>query len=178
MPITAFVVRVPSAEGLVAELRNRYDATVELGVPAHISILVPFMDPGQVTPAVLAKAQAALREIPCFEFTLRRVGRFPTTAYLAPEPSAPFVTMTAALVRAFPEFPPYGGEHADVIPHLTVAHGDAEDAISAVLDLEERLCAHGHVEATCASVVLLENSTGQWVELHVFELPKAPKSSA
>src|SRR5690606_26097675 len=123
MPITAFVVQVPSAEGLVSELRNRLDPTVQLGVPAHISILVPSMDPAHITPAVLAKAQAALMEIPSFEFELPRVGRFPTTTYLAPEPSEPFVAMTAALVRAFPEFPPYGGEHAEVIPHLTVSHG-------------------------------------------------------
>lgn len=173
MPITAFVVQVPSAEGLVSELRNRLDPTVQLGVPAHISILVPFMDPGHITPAVLAKAQAALMEIPSFEFTLRRVGRFPTTAYLAPEPSEPFVAMTAALVGAFPEFPPYGGEHAVVIPHLTVAQADAESATLAALELEERLRADGHVEATCTSVVLLENSTGRWEKLHVFDLPNS-----
>ena len=173
MPITAFVVQVPSAEGLVSELRHRFDPTVKLGVPAHISILVPFMDPGQVTPAVLAKAQAALMETSSFEFTLRRVGRFPTTAYLAPEPSEPFVAMTAALVRAFPEFPPYGGEHAVVIPHLTVAHGDAENASVAELQLEERLRETGQVEATCASVGLLENSTGRWEKLHVFDLPNS-----
>lgn len=170
MPIAAFAVRVPSAEGLVSELRSRFDPTVKLGVPAHISILVPFMDPASVTPAVLAKAQEALMEIPSFEFTLRRVGRFPITAYLAPEPSEPFVAMTAALVRVFPEFSPYGGEHADVIPHLTVAHGDAEDAISAALELERRLRADGQVEAACTSVVLLENTTGQWKLLHEFVL--------
>lgn len=45
MAITAFVVRVPSAETVVAELRKRFDATVQHGVPAHISVLVPFMDP-------------------------------------------------------------------------------------------------------------------------------------
>lgn len=171
MPITAFAVRVPSAEGLVSELRKRYDPTVKLGVPAHISILVPFMDPARVTPAVLAKAQKALMEIPSFEFTLDQVRRFPTTAYLAPEPPSPFVALTAALVRAFPEFPPYGGEHTEVIPHLTVAHGDAESASSAALELEEKLRESGRIETTCASVVLLENSTGEWRELHVFELP-------
>lgn len=79
------------------------------------------MDPAHVTPAVLAKARAALMEVLAFEFTLRRLGRFPTTAYLAPEPPNPFVAMTSALVRTFPEFPPYGGEHASVVPHLTVA---------------------------------------------------------
>lgn len=171
MPITAFAVQVPSAESLVAALRARFDPTVKMGVPAHISILVPFMEPACVTPAVLTKAQEALKEVSSFKFTLSRVGRFPTTAYLAPEPAGPFIAMTTALVRAFPEFPPYCGEHAEVIPHLTVAHGDAESADLAALELEARLREAGHVNATCASVVLLENSTGLWKELHVFELP-------
>ena len=63
MSIAAFAVRVPSAEGLVSELSNRFDAMRKLGVPAHISILLPFMDPASVTPAVLAKAQEALMEV-------------------------------------------------------------------------------------------------------------------
>lgn len=104
MPITAFVVRVPAAESLVAELRNRFDATIQLGVPAHISILVPFMDPARVTPVVLAAEQEALKDISPFEFTLCRIGRFPTTAYLALEPPDLFIAMTALLVRMFPEF--------------------------------------------------------------------------
>lgn len=109
MPIIAFIVRVQAAESLVAELRNRFDSTVQLGVPAHVSILVPFMDPALVTPVVLAAVQEALKNILPFEFTLGRVGRFPTTAYLAPEPPDPFIAMTASLVRTFPEFLPYGG---------------------------------------------------------------------
>lgn len=177
MPITAFVVQVPSAEGLVSELRNRFDPTVQLGVPAHISILVPFMDPARITPAVLTKAQAALMEIPSFEFTLRRIGRFPTTAYLAPEPSEPFVAMTAALVRSFPEFLPYGGEHTEVIPHLTVAQGDADVASIAARELEKSLFEVGTVHARCASVVLLENATGHWKTMHAFALGGSDQTS-
>lgn len=178
MSITAFVVRVPTAEGLVADLRNRFDSTVQLGVPAHISILVPFMDPARVTPAVLAMAQEALREVSPFDFTLRRVGRFPTTAYLAPEPPDPFVAMTASLFRTFPEFPPYSGEHTDVIPHLTVAHGNAESAAVAAAELEQQMRTAGPIQARCASVVLLENSTGRWKEFHLFKLVTPANSRA
>lgn len=173
MAVTAFVVRVPSAEVLVSELRERHDSTFQQGVPAHITILVPFMAPAQVTTAVLAKAREALMEVSAFEFTLGRVGRFPTTAYLAPEPPSPFVAMTSALVRVFPEFPPYGGEHASVIPHLTVAHGDAESAAGGAVELEEKMRNTGTIAARCSSVVLLENSTGHWKELHEFDLPSS-----
>lgn len=175
MPITAFAVRVPSAEGVVAALRNRFDSTVQPGVPAHISVLVPFMDPARITPGVLAAAQEALSEVSAFEFKLSRVGRFPVTTYLSPEPPAPFVSMTASLVRRFPGFPPYGGEHAGVIPHLTVAHGSAQNATTAAGLLEEKVRSSRPIEARCTSVVLLENSTGQWQEMHVFELPTSAR---
>lgn len=173
MAISAFVVKVPSAEPLVGDLRERFDATTKLGVPAHITVLVPFMDPQHITPAVLERAQHALNEVAAFSFSLGMVARFPTTAYLAPEPPEPFTAMTRALVEVFPDFQPYGGEHQGLIPHLTVAHGEPFEADAAAAELQGRLDAGGIVEACCTSVVLIENSTGRWEELHVFQLPPA-----
>jgi hypothetical protein len=60
-----------------------------------------------------------------------------------------------------------------VIPHLTVAHGDPSEADAAAAELQKRLDAFGGIKADCASVVLIENSTGRWEELHVFHLPPA-----
>ena len=138
MAISAFAVKVPSAEPLVGDLRQRFDATTKLGVPAHITVLVPFMDPQHITPAVLDRAQHALNRVAAFSFLLDRVARFPETAYLAPEPPEPFIAMTKALVDAFPEFQPYGGEHEGVVPHLTVAHGNPLDADAAAAELQGR----------------------------------------
>ncbi|HEX7866412.1 MAG TPA: 2'-5' RNA ligase family protein [Variovorax sp.] len=171
MAISAFAVKVPAAEPLVGDLRHRYDATVALGVPAHVTVLVPFMDPALITTEVLERAQQALSRTPSFAFTLREVGRFPETAYLAPEPAAPFIEMTLALVKAFPDFPPYGGEHQGVIPHLTVAHGNAHDADTAAAELQSRLLASGAVHAVCTEVALIENSSGRWLDMHAFRLP-------
>jgi len=173
MAISAFAVKVPAAEPLAEDLRRRYDATWALGVPAHITILVPFMDPASITPEVLGRAQHELNRTPAFSFSLGKVGRFPETAYLAPEPAAPFVAMTLALVKAFPEFPPYGGEHQGVIPHLTVAHGSALDADAAAVELQTRLLTLGAAHANCTEVALIENSSGRWQDLHTFRLPQA-----
>ena len=173
MAISAFVVKVPSAEPLVGDLRQRFDATTKLGVPAHITVLVPFMDPQHIIPAVLDRVQHALNRVAAFSFSLGRVARFPATAYLVPEPPEPFVAMTKALVDAFSDFQPYGGEHQGVVPHLTVAHGDPSEAAAVAAELQGRLDAFGAVKAGCASVVLLENSTGRWKELHVFPLSPA-----
>ena len=53
MPESAFIVRVPEAEGHVAGLRNRFNASVCLGVPAHTTVLVPLMSPERITATVL-----------------------------------------------------------------------------------------------------------------------------
>jgi hypothetical protein len=172
MALSAFVVNVPGAESLVGALRERFDATTKLGVPAHITVLVPFMDPGDITASVLAQAQRALDVVAVFSFSLRSVGRFPATAYLAPEPAEPFIAMTQALTEAFPGFQPYAGEHQGLIPHLTVAHGSAAEADEAAGELKLRLKESGAVTAQCNSVALIENSSGRWRELHAFHLSR------
>jgi 2'-5' RNA ligase len=169
---TAFIVHVPEAEAHVASLRDRFDASVHLGVPAHITVLVPFMAPGQVTRSVLARIQGALSQVPSFAFSLSRVGRFPATAYLAPEPPEPFIALTKALVHRFPEFPPFRGEHESIVPHLTVANGDASEAAVAATELEGVIRSKGPISSFCSSVSLLENSSGLWREMHVFPLPR------
>ena len=170
MAISAFIVKVPSAESLVGALRERFDATSRLGVPAHITVLVPFMDPSDINADVLEQAQRALEQTTAFSFALRSVGRFPATAYLVPEPAAPFIAMTQALAETFPGFRPYAGEHQGVIPHLTVAHGSVSDADEAADALRLRLEQGAALTAQCSSVALIENSSGRWRELHVFHL--------
>lgn len=175
MAVSAFVVEVPAAESLVGKLRGRFDATSQLGVPAHITILFPFMPPDEITSGVLREAQAALNTVPSFEFSLPKIGRFPATTYLSPAPSEPFVALITALTERFPMFRPYGGAHDGTVPHLTVAHGDVSNAVAAAAELEQRLCTLGPIRTRCNSVTLLENSSGRWQEMHVFNLPDASR---
>ena len=171
MADSAFIVHVPDAEPRVGSLRERFDATVKLGVPAHITVLTPFMPPGRITAAVLEQAGRALGQVAAFPFTLRKVRRFPAVAYLAPEPAAPFVALTQNLVRSFPDYPPFRGEFESIIPHLTVAHGTAPDVEAAATELEGVMQKHGPVESTCSAVTLIANSSGRWKTMHVFDLP-------
>lgn len=168
--LSAFVVRVPEAEACVGDLRWAYDETARLDVPAHITILAPFMAPERIDAGVLAKVKTVLGEARAFRFSLGEVRYFPETAYLAPEPAAPFVTLTQALVAAFPEFPAYGGLYPEITPHLTMAHGSAGNAAIAGERARRWLDANGPILGTCDSVVLLENSQGAWREMHVFAL--------
>lgn len=170
MAQSAFIVKVPGAESLVRGLRERFDATAKLGVPAHITVLFPFMDPGDIAPKVLQKAQRALKKTHAFSFELNSVGKFPATAYLAPVPSAPFIALTRAIAGAFPGFQPYAGEHHGVVPHLTVAHGSSAEAEEAAELLQQRLDHGAPATGQCDSVTLIEDSTGRWRDLHVFHL--------
>ena len=169
---SAFIVRVPEAEACVGELRARYDASARLGVPAHITLLYPFMPPRQIDRTVLSRAEAAFASVPAFSFRLHEVARFPAAAYLKPVPAAPFIALTEALVRAFPRFPPFGGAHAEVIPHLTVATGDAAQAEIAADELRRTMQSNGPIGSFCSHVSLLENASGAWREMHVFALPR------
>ncbi|HEU5476491.1 MAG TPA: 2'-5' RNA ligase family protein [Gaiellaceae bacterium] len=97
-------------------------------VPPHVTLLAPC--PGD-TEAI----DEVLDGIPAFDVEFRELRRFTEvpTLYLVPEPAEPFVRLTAALVERFPGWPPYGGLHDTVVPHLTVTQGPAEDAAEAAV---------------------------------------------
>jgi 2'-5' RNA ligase len=167
---TGLVIVILEAEARFGAMRRRFDPQAALGVPAHITILFPFMAPELVDAGVRRRLTLLFKRFSPFRCVLGRVERFPATTYLAPVFPGPFVELTNAVAKAFPDYPPYGGAHASVIPHLTVADGDARAADLAEQELHADLERHGPVSAHCGSVRLLENSTGRWREMHEFAL--------
>jgi 2'-5' RNA ligase len=118
---TAVVVQVPEAERAVGEHRLRYDVAASWGVGAHVSVLYPFVLPGDVDEEVLRRLKAAVSRVGAFECMFGRCSWFDDDVlWLAPEPSRPFRELTAAVWSEFPEHPPYEGVFDDVVPHLTV----------------------------------------------------------
>jgi hypothetical protein len=164
---TALVVTVPEAEPLVGEWRARYDWSARRGVPAHITLLYPFVPTDRVDDGVLQELEALFGDRPAFSITLPRVARFDEVAWLAPEPSEPFAELTRLIAGRFPDYPPYGGIHAEVIPHLTVAEGgaDLQD------EVEAALTPHLPISAPVNDVAFLfEGADGLWREAHRFPL--------
>jgi len=174
MAHTGFIVPVPQAQPWVGDLRDRFDASAALGVPPHVTLLFPFMAPEQVDASVLQDIRGALDGASAFDFTMAGVARFAATAYLEPSPPAPFIDLTERLVRRFPQFPPFGGEFPTIVPHLTVAHGDATEVDRVCAELTARIAKRGAIRGVCDHVVLLENSSGRWREMHAFALRRAP----
>jgi 2'-5' RNA ligase len=121
-------VQVPVA---VNRLRDRMDPSAVQGVPAHVTLIYPFMPADELKDDVRRRVEQIIAAEPVFPFSLTGVRRFPNVVYLAPEPVEPFRRLTRALASAFPDYPPYEGAHDDIVPHLTVAQDVPDDYYAA-----------------------------------------------
>lgn len=166
MPRSALIVAVPEAEPLVHEWRMRYD-NAALGIPAHVTLLFPFVPTEEIGDDLLAALRELFAEQPAFSFTLARVARFPDVAWLAPDPSDQFRRLTDLIFSRYRDYPPYEGVHEEVLPHLTVAMGDAalQEEVDAALSPHLPIAAHAG-EVT----LIVENESGHWSEAERFPL--------
>ncbi len=123
---SCLLVPVPEAEEAVARLRGRLDRAATLGVPAHVTILYPFVPPGAISGDVVDAAAAAVASVHAFDCVFTRASWFGRDVlWLAPEPDEPFRALTRAAHAAFPQHPPFGGIYPDVVPHLTIGDRQA-----------------------------------------------------
>src|SRR5690242_17947778 len=107
---SAVVILVPEAEDCVGEFRRRHDPSAAAGMPAHVTLLYPFVAPATLSQRDTDLLKACLSDVRSFAFTLSEICRFPShLLYLAPEPADTFRELTMAIWKAFPGYPPYGG---------------------------------------------------------------------
>lgn len=112
---------LPELEPVVGRHRDRSDPAAGWGVPAHMSVLYPFVPPARLEPAVLEAAAAAVASVPEFDVVFHRCRWFDSTVlWVEPEPAEPVAALTAVVTEAFPDHRPYAGTHDLVIPHVTV----------------------------------------------------------
>src|ERR1700749_451732 len=105
---TALLVPVPAAEPAVGQHRARLDEAARDGVPAHITVLYPFLPPSGISEPLLASLGRLFAGFAAFEFTLDRVGWFgEEVVWLGPHDPAPFKALIRAAVAAFPGYPSY-----------------------------------------------------------------------
>jgi 2'-5' RNA ligase len=161
---SALMVSVPEASGAVDAWRERTCADrPSSGVPAHVTILFPFVPAHEIDDALVDELRDLFAGFEPFSFELREPRRFPGVLYLAPEPSDVLLELIHAVAARYPGCPPYGGEIAldAVVPHLTVARGDA-----ALLDEAEAEARRALPIATEARELLLleevEPDWGRW----------------
>ena len=165
-PASVLLVPVANAEGVVGEWRSRHDPTAAAGMPAHVTVLYPFLSPARIDHATEEALKSLFEGCSPFEFRLSTVDRFPGVLYLAPEPAAPFVQLTKAITGRWPDHQPYRGEFDSIVPHVTVVNGTAEPP-----GLEEKLRTALPIEARATEVWLMaQEETGRWSLLTSFPL--------
>jgi len=168
--LSALLVIVPAAEAAVGEHRAALDNAAAKGVPAHITVLYPFVLADLIDEAVLAAVRETVSSVPRFDAELVRVAWFDeAVVYAEPSPGERFRALTAALWRRFPDCPPYGGVFADVVPHLTIGHDAAREVLAAAgADVERQLPIRFGVESV--RLMAGTNAPGSWRTLAEFPL--------
>ena len=173
---TALLLPVPTAELAVGRHRDRLDEAARDGVPAHITVLYPFLPPAQIGESLVASLGRLFAGVAAFEFALDRVGWFgEQVVWLGPCDPAPFTALTNRVFTAYPSCPPYGGQHPEVIPHLTIGHvGRPQDLRAAAESVRPSL----PIQAIAAEVILMagphpgtpDTPPGQWRTIAIFPL--------
>ena len=156
---TALLAVVPEAEPVVGHWRRRFDSSASAGVPAHVTVLVPFLDIDRIDAAVIDELRALFGGHGAFTVRFDKCRRFPDVLYLAPAPDEPYRALTEAVAARWPEAPPYGGQFTEVIPHLTVADGRPAHVLD---EVEAALTGRLPIAADVVSVSLFVSDGDRW----------------
>jgi 2'-5' RNA ligase len=166
--LSAVVVPIPEAEPRVGALRAALDPSAVLGVPAHVTIMFPFVPPARIDDGVLAALGDVFAAAPAFEVGFSKVSWFEDVVWWSPEPAAPFVALTHAVSSRF-GLKPYEGAYGDgVTPHLTIGHGAPIEQLRAA---EAEVMAGPPVRAAVRSARLMAGARVPASWTTVAELP-------
>jgi 2'-5' RNA ligase len=164
---TALVVVMREAEDVLAPVRRRHlRSTVDRGIPAHVTILFPFVQARDVGPTLVDRLRALFAPVEPFGCELARVDSFPGYAWLAPEPADRFLELMTIAHREFPDLPPYGDAAIDPIPHCTVGAADEPERLAEiVVDVRAALAPRLPIACAVEAVTILEELGDEtWLE--------------
>lgn len=148
---SVLLLQVPAAEFAVSRHRARWDFSAAFGVPAHVTVVYPFMPPNLIDAGVLNQLADLFAPIPAFDLLLTSCAWFDERVlWLTPEDPRPIIGLTEAVSSAFPAYLPYEGRFPDVVPHLTVGDtgtpsdlAGVEAAVSPLLPIRARVAEVG-----------------------------------
>lgn len=137
---TGLIVPVPAFEPFIRHHRTFNEAVSPEGVPAHLTLLYPFLPP-EVCETAHGEVAAFFSQVEPFEFELTKVGWFDDrVVFLAPADAAPFVSLTERLVATWPQCIPYGGRHGGThVPHLTLGIEGTPQEMTSLAEAATRL---------------------------------------
>jgi 2'-5' RNA ligase len=99
---TALIVPIPETEEAVGPFRASLDTAASWGVPAHVTVLYPFLPPERINTQVLSAISDTVAAVPRFDVTFAHVDWLDdTVVWLAPQPNHPFRELTASVWKRF-----------------------------------------------------------------------------
>ena len=164
MSETAVVILVPEADRVVAKWQRPLTQAGRDGLGAHVTVLVPFAATHEVADR-LSELKSAVAPFDAFDCTLAETGFFHVPGdilFLHPEPREIFVAMVANVLAAFPEFPAYGGEVSEIVPHLTIARVDAD--VGRLREIEMELARSLPIRARIDTITVVDRAARGWRE--------------
>jgi len=163
------VIVIDDAEPFEEIRREFAPRSIVRGIPFHITLLHPFARREELTEALLVDVRSFFATRKPFEFELARVAMWPRDVYAVPEPDGELRNCIQALFALFPQWPPYGGIHPDVVPHATLA--EDLDAKSVYPEIERRAAPLLPRRCQARDVALLEEfERDRWRERERFSL--------
>jgi 2'-5' RNA ligase len=164
---TALVIVIGDAEPFEEIRREFAPWSIVRGIPFHITLLHPFAQREELTEALLVDLRSFFAARKPFEFELTRVAMWPRDVYAVPEPDGDLRNCMQALFALFPQWPPYGGIHPEVVPHATLA--EDLDAKSVYPEIERRAAPYLPRRCQARDVALLEElEPARWRERERF----------
>lgn len=111
---------------LVPEAQDLFDAVggaTPGGIPAHITVLYPFIPPIRATQQTRDELAQLAAETDRFSVTITSLAQYEITTYLDLEPEAPIQALTHHIFDHWPNYPPYGDIDLYIQPHMALAQG-------------------------------------------------------
>ena len=170
---SAIFVPVPEADAAVGSWRAVHDPKARAGVPAHITLVVPWLPPQEIDEGHFHQVDSLLADQPAFDYSLDKVRWFgDRVLWLAPTPAEPFKKLTCLLATYFGT-PPWEGEFSEVVPHVTVGlagYGLGSTLADAARDISAKLpiaCRAREIDVMCGDGT-------RWSVVHKAQLAEKP----
>jgi hypothetical protein len=168
---TAVLLVVPEADALVDGWRQRSTPPPPPGVPAHVTLLSPFLPQDRVDAGVLAELGWFFAGVDAFRVRFEQVGWFHDTCVVYLDPAGRDLNqLIASLARRWPECPL---EFPDPQAHLTVLQSpdpalraEAGAAMAPGLPIEV---------AVTQAELWVRGADGRWSQTAVFPLGEAER---
>jgi 2'-5' RNA ligase len=165
---TALVALVPQAEPVVGRWRADLDPSASSGMPPHVTVLYPWLPPDGLHDGELGALRELVAAVPAFDVEFCEFGRFPSTLWLAPRPADPFIRLTTAIERRWPDTPAYAGRFPTIVPHLSIGDAVDPDMLGHVVtDVAPRLPFPARIDEL---VLMVRDADARWDRHSTYQL--------